>query len=148
MLTAKLSTPVTLKGDIYRGVGGTSDYNDLDNKPTYNGHIIEGDLTSEDLGIFEPFDITTTEKKTGFKYNGKDVYVKTFNNLNLSIPSSGTWVYTGCNIDNLETILSFNVNDGTNCWNPILLYSSPQLIIASGLAFTARNIILYYTKTV
>ena len=128
--------------------GGVSSYNELTDLPTFNGVEWTGNLTSGDVGIYEPFDITTTEKKTGFKYNGKDVYVKTFNNLSLSIPSSGTWVYTGCYIDNLETILLFNINDGTNCWNPILLYASPQLIIASGFAFTAVNIIIYYTKTV
>ena len=33
------------------GGGGTSDYNDLKNKPTLNGVTIEGDKTSEDYGI-------------------------------------------------------------------------------------------------
>ena len=33
------------------GAGGTSDYNDLTNKPTLNGVTIEGDKTPEDYGI-------------------------------------------------------------------------------------------------
>lgn len=33
------------------GEGGTSNYNDLQNKPTLNGVTIEGDKTSEDYGI-------------------------------------------------------------------------------------------------
>lgn len=35
----------------YVGQGGTSDYNDLENKPTYEGITIEGDLTASGLGI-------------------------------------------------------------------------------------------------
>ena len=34
--------------------GGTSNYNDLTNKPTLNGVTIEGDKTSEDYGIVAP----------------------------------------------------------------------------------------------
>ena len=33
------------------GEGGTSNYNDLQNKPTLNGVTIEGNKTSEDYGI-------------------------------------------------------------------------------------------------
>lgn len=31
--------------------GGTTDYNDLENKPSINGVTLEGDLSLEDLGI-------------------------------------------------------------------------------------------------
>jgi hypothetical protein len=30
-----------------------SDYNQLDNKPTINGVVVEGDLTLSDIGILE-----------------------------------------------------------------------------------------------
>lgn len=33
-------------------VSGSSDYNELDNKPSINGHTLEGDMDSEDLGLF------------------------------------------------------------------------------------------------
>lgn len=33
-------------------VSGSSDYNELDNKPSINGHTLEGDQTSEDLDLF------------------------------------------------------------------------------------------------
>ena len=33
------------------GGGGTSDYNQLSNKPTINGRIVSGDLTSEELDV-------------------------------------------------------------------------------------------------
>lgn len=32
-------------------VGGTNDYNELDNKPRINGVILKNDKTSEELGI-------------------------------------------------------------------------------------------------
>lgn len=32
------------------GGGGTTDYNQLTNKPTINGTIVKGDLTLEDIG--------------------------------------------------------------------------------------------------
>lgn len=35
-------------------ITGTSDYNDLENKPSINGHVLEGDQSSEDLGINIP----------------------------------------------------------------------------------------------
>lgn len=36
------------------GEGGTTDYSDLDNKPTINGVVLEGDLSLKDLGIILP----------------------------------------------------------------------------------------------
>ena len=33
------------------GGGGTTDYNQLSNKPTINGRIVSGDLTSEELDV-------------------------------------------------------------------------------------------------
>lgn len=32
-------------------ISGSSDYNDLDNKPSINGNTLEGDMTAEELGI-------------------------------------------------------------------------------------------------
>lgn len=32
------------------GGGGTTDYNQLTNKPTINGTVVKGDLTLEDIG--------------------------------------------------------------------------------------------------
>ena len=36
---------------IEGGSGGTSDYNDLENKPSIAGNTLEGDLSLEDLGV-------------------------------------------------------------------------------------------------
>lgn len=74
MLSAKLSTPVNLRGDIYRGVGGTSDYNELENKPSINGDVLEGDIS-----LWQPFNFATTETDTGFKWiDGSPIYVRVF----------------------------------------------------------------------
>ena len=37
--------------ELNTGGGGTSDYNQLSNKPTINGRIVSGDLTSEELDV-------------------------------------------------------------------------------------------------
>ncbi len=45
----------TLEGEltIPMRVGGTSNYDELNNKPTINSIELEGDLTFEDLGLVE-----------------------------------------------------------------------------------------------
>ena len=51
MFTLTLATPAPEKEG-----GGSMDYHDLINKPTLNGVPIDGDLTTEDLGILnKPF---------------------------------------------------------------------------------------------
>lgn len=73
-ITGRLSTSGRLSGALSVG-GGTTDYNELENKPTYNGHIIEGDMTNESLGIWQPFDlIPNTEYDTGIKWNNQTLY--------------------------------------------------------------------------
>lgn len=36
----------------------TRDYNELENLPTINGHLVKGDLTTRDLGIERGYDAT------------------------------------------------------------------------------------------
>lgn len=79
--------------------GGTSDYDDLTNKPSINGVELTGDKTSNDLDIFSKVDYTyeddtntlnllanegagkelTSEHKTGETFNGKPVYERVIN---------------------------------------------------------------------
>lgn len=40
-----------LKAVIEAGSGGTGDYNELINKPSINGHTLEGNMTSDDIGV-------------------------------------------------------------------------------------------------
>lgn len=46
-------TPLRLKQVINRkgGSGGSTDYNNLENKPKINGVVLEGNKTSSDLGL-------------------------------------------------------------------------------------------------
>lgn len=68
-----LNTKGRLSGTLSVG-GGTTDYNELENKPTYNGHVIEGDMTNETLGIWQPKNFSTEEQNTGIKWiDGKDI---------------------------------------------------------------------------
>lgn len=149
-----------------------NDYNDLDNLPTIinpvdmvgasagddgsagyvpkpvagdEGKVLYGDGTWKSPDLFS---IDSTERKTGIKFNGRDVYVISFTGLSLSVPSGGTWVYTGCNIPDLKEIVGYNISDGTNAWNPAVLYAAPQIVLSSPFAFTAASMIIYYTKTV
>lgn len=50
----KMNAPdgATFRTNEYTPImSGSSDYNELDNKPSINGHTLEGDMVSEDLGI-------------------------------------------------------------------------------------------------
>lgn len=102
MLTAKLSTPVNLRGDIYRGVGGTSDYNNLDNKPSINNIILEGNKTTQELGIQTTVNVEyNVPFDTGKRINNKIIY----GYYNISTPvSRANWndcerVLTGLPLD-------------------------------------------------
>lgn len=117
MLTGRLSTPVTLRGDVYRSVGGTSDYNELENKPTYNGHILEGDMTSESLGIRTPF------------INTNDVIIPT-------TTYHGTVSYTA--VSDCVVICSICANAGSS--------SSISIngIVVDGIAYSDRVVQTYH----
>lgn len=89
-ITGRLSTSGRLSGQLSVG-GGTTDYNELENKPTYNGHIIEGDLTNESLGIWQPKNFSTEEQNTGLKWiDGKDIFFKIYDLSDRIIPDN-TW---------------------------------------------------------
>lgn len=49
--------------DLEGGSGGTTDYNNLDNKPSINGVTLVGDKTTEDLGIEGVTDYDELENK-------------------------------------------------------------------------------------
>lgn len=55
MLNAEIQPREILTGVLQKDTvslgGGTSDYNELNNKPSINGVILEGDKTTEELGI-------------------------------------------------------------------------------------------------
>lgn len=108
-VSGNLNTHGRLSGGLSVG-GGTTDYNELENKPTYNGHIIEGELTSESLGIWQPKNFSTEEQNTGIKWiDGKDLYQKTY----VFTTASG-YQLIPLNIDNIETFFIKNAFIRTN----------------------------------
>lgn len=69
--------------------GGVSSYNELTDLPTVNGHEFIGDMTSNDLGIWQPKDFSTTEQNTGLKWiDGKDIFVRTFDKSTVIAPDN------------------------------------------------------------
>ena len=84
--------------DVERQGGGTSDYNELENKPKINGVELVGNLTSEALGIREAIDNHTLVRTNNvLKVNTTDVAEE---DNTLPITSAGTYVIVG-NIDSL-----------------------------------------------
>ena len=69
------------------GTGGTSDYNDLVNKPQINGTVLQGNLTTDDLGIEIPKVDAYTKQETTDLINSavsdKATIEYVDNNLNL-----------------------------------------------------------------
>lgn len=62
--------PTTGKFRVFEGGGGgTSDYDDLTNKPTVNNVTLEGDLTTSDLGITIPENTSDLTNDSGFITN-------------------------------------------------------------------------------
>lgn len=117
-ITGRLSTSGRLSGVLSVG-GGTTDYNELENKPTYNGHVIEGELTNESLGIWQPFNfIADVEINTGLKWiDNKPIYAYLFDT---TVPNtSGFHIWNlSANIDTAIYCMYSIHNEGqlTNIW--------------------------------
>lgn len=84
MIEGTINTKGNLEGKVSNGVvyiGGTNNYNELENKPTINDIELLGNLTTEDLGILEDVKNYIEENKEELKgadgkdgANGKDGY--------------------------------------------------------------------------
>lgn len=70
-----LDTRFSMSGNMTAGVGGTSDYNELDNKPSINSVTLEGNVSGVDIGIYPPVNYSTQEHDTNLKWiDGKSIY--------------------------------------------------------------------------
>lgn len=162
-ITGTLSTSGRMSGVLSVG-GGTTDYNELENKPTYNGHVIEGELTNESLGIWQPKNYSTEEQNTGIKWiDGKDVYVKCYHNtLNNADNIFIDTVLNSTNIHilpmssiSIDTRGAYNTSFVFNCYDRCILRIICNI---SGIAVNCENynssnfgtsdvfIVLFYTK--
>lgn len=78
-MAKKIDIPSYLLGrGAGRGGGGTSDYEDLENKPSINGVTLEGNLTTEDLDINVPIE--------SISVNGTEVTPDENKNVDLDVP--------------------------------------------------------------
>jgi hypothetical protein len=82
-----------LNAEVQSGGGGTTDYNDLSNKPQINGISLSGNKTTSQLGINVPTKTSDLANDSGYITN-EYVYSKTQtnsllnekqDNLNLSV---------------------------------------------------------------
>ena len=136
-ITGRLSTSGRLSGALSVG-GGTTDYNELENKPTYNGHVIEGDMTNESLGIWQPKIFSTEEQNTGLKWiDGKDIYFKIFevilNDDAINIPNT-------TDVDKIILIFGYADVQSEN-----VVFHVPYADVNDYISFaiTSRGIMLY-----
>lgn len=70
-----LDTRFSMLGNMTAGVGGTSDYNELENKPSINNVTLEGNVSGFDLGIYPPVNYAQNEQLTFSKWlDGKEIW--------------------------------------------------------------------------
>lgn len=105
-----------MAGSLHEGFGGTSDYNELENKPSINGVTLEGNVDGYDIGIYPPVNYLTTPQNTFIKWlDSKDIWqvVIPFNNIyngmTLSIPKPSN--------NNIERIIKINGTAQGNSYN-------------------------------
>lgn len=73
-ITGILHTRDQIRAGLSVG-GGITDYNELENRPSINGNILEGNKTAQELGIQTTVDIEyNVPFDTGKRLNGKIVY--------------------------------------------------------------------------
>lgn len=97
-----------INGLLREGGGGTSNYEELENLPAFNGITVEGDHDGHYYGFANLSDIpdcnySTNEVNTGVTWiDGKNIYKKVYhyNSLN-SAPNDWTLLFTDSTIDTL-----------------------------------------------
>lgn len=102
--------------DIFKttgGTGGTSDYNELTNKPQINGVTLTGNKTSEDLGIITGITDAYTKEETQAliesSITGKAD--KTYVDGQLDLKSDKSTTYTKTEVDNSISRITQNINN-------------------------------------
>lgn len=67
-----------MSGQLHEGFGGTSDYNELENKPSINGVTLEGNVDGYDIGILPTVNYSLNEQDTFIKWiDGNDIFCRT-----------------------------------------------------------------------
>lgn len=122
-----LDTRFSMSGNMTAGVGGTSDYNELDNKPSINGVTLEGNVQGVDVGIYPLVNYSLQEQDTFVKWlDGKEIWRKTITASGLS-PRPSDWV-TISNISDVDNVISIKAVGHHSYTN--YTYTSPYVTVA------------------
>lgn len=65
MINGNITQRGGVTGGLTAGVGGTTDYNELENRPSINGNILEGNKTGQQLGLLEWGSVIANPDVTG-----------------------------------------------------------------------------------
>ena len=115
-ITGHLHTHGQLTAGLSVG-GGTTDYNELENKPSINGDELVGNMN-----LWQPFNIIDdTEIDTGFKYNDKKIYVKKINVDNLSLTDNVDYFF---NTNIIGDIISYTCNINNHFFGNVFIISN------------------------
>lgn len=64
-----------MSGFLHEGFGGTTDYNELENKPSINGVTLEDNIDGYDIGILPTVNYSMTEQNTFIRWiDGSDIW--------------------------------------------------------------------------
>lgn len=136
-----LDTRFVMSGNMTAGVVGTSDYNELENKPSIDGITLEGDIQGIDVGIYPRVNYSTQEQDTFIKWlDGKEIWRKTITASGLS-PNPSDWV-TISNISNVDTVISIKAV-GRNSYTD---YSYTAPYITATYDHTTGNVRYYFSE--
>lgn len=156
-------TKKALASDFGGGGGGTSDYTDLNNKPSINNVTLSGNKTGSDLGL-GLHNYSTTEQIVGTWIDGKPVYEITIIDNALNVSSGyATFDTTVANVENVCSAECYVGSPSTAGWRQGYLnsnyYSGLQcsvnqdnvLVISiyakEALTTIKAKVIVRYTKT-
>ena len=93
------------------GSGGTTNYNDLSNKPQINGNTLSGNKTSAQLGLASASDIPTVPI-TAIQKNGTDI-TPVSGTVNITVPTTAADVSALPDTTKYAAALSLTINSST-----------------------------------
>ena len=103
-----------LKEDSSSSGGGTTDYNDLTNKPQINGHTLRNNQTGAQLGLISQADLSDKLEALGIRPSA--IYFDTVegwnSNPSLRSEENAIYVYTDYQTVDNQNIAGFKIGDG------------------------------------
>lgn len=136
-----LDTHFVMSGNMTAGVGGTSDYNELENKPSINGITLVGNVQGVNIGIYPPVNYSIQEQDTFVKWlDGKEIWRKTITASGLP-PIPSDWV-TISNISNVDSVISIKAVGRNGYTN--YSYTAPYVTVCYD--HTTGNVRYYFSE--